>query len=357
MTAQQQQSWLERSPDLQSYRKLLRQEFYAPRDLGVKSTESLASSQPKTSLIPIQQASKDSQALRLNEIHLPRWHSPWELYRVVSGHLGWVRCVALDPTNQWFSTGSTDRTIKIWDLASGQLKLTLTGHIHSVRGLAISARSPYLFSVGEDKAVKCWDLEQNKVVRNYHGHLSGVYSCALHPTLDVLATAGADSTTRVWDIRTKAAIHVLVGHTSPVAVVRCQAGEPQVITGSHDSTIRLWDLAAGKTRAVLTNHKKSVRALEFHPAQYTFVSGSPDNIKIWQCPDGTFLRNASGHDAIIQSLAVNADGVLVSGGRLSNTGFLYIESRIGRFFVLLGLGNWIQLSTREFPSPTGISGI
>jgi WD40 repeat protein len=53
--------------------------------------------------------------------------------------------------------------IKVWDIASGTLKLTLTGHISTVRGVAVSDRHPYLFSCGEDKMVKCWDLEQNKV--------------------------------------------------------------------------------------------------------------------------------------------------------------------------------------------------
>lgn len=53
-------------------------------------------------------------------------------YRVISGHLGWVRSLAVDASNTWFATGSADRTIKIWDLASGQLKLTLTGHIEQV---------------------------------------------------------------------------------------------------------------------------------------------------------------------------------------------------------------------------------
>lgn len=64
----------------------------------------------------------------------PDWHPPWKLMRVISGHLGWVRSIAMDPTNQWFATGSADRTIKIFDLASGVLKLTLTGHINAVRG-------------------------------------------------------------------------------------------------------------------------------------------------------------------------------------------------------------------------------
>ncbi|KAK0165976.1 hypothetical protein PV328_004442 [Microctonus aethiopoides] len=243
----------------------------------------------------------------------PKWHAPWKLYRVISGHLGWVRCCAIEPGNEWFATGSADRVIKIWDLASGKLKVSLTGHISSVRGLAFSHRHPYLFSCGEDRQVKCWDLEYNKVIRHYHGHLSAVYSMALHPSIDVLVTAGRDATARIWDMRTKANVHTLVGHTNTVASVICQAAEPQVVTGSHDCTIRLWDLAAGKSRATLTNHKKSVRAVAFHPTVYMFASASPDNIKEWKCPDGKFIQNLSGHNAIVNCLGINSEGVLASG--------------------------------------------
>lgn len=50
--------------------------------------------------------------------------------------------------------------------------------------------------------------------------------------------------------------------------------------------------------------------------RYTFASGSPDNIKQWKFPDGNFIQNLSGHSAIINTLAVNSDGVLVSGGKM-----------------------------------------
>lgn len=194
----------------------------------------------------------------------PQWRAPWKTYRVISGHLGWVRSVAFDPTNDWFATGSGDRTIKIWETASGKLRLTLTGHTEQVTGLSVSERHPYMFSCGLDKAVKCWDLEQNKVIRNYHGHLSGVYSLALHPVLDILATGGRDSTCRVWDMRTKVQIFALSGHQDNVCAILMQGTDPQIITGSHDKTIKLWDLRMGKTLATLTNHKKAVRAVCFH---------------------------------------------------------------------------------------------
>eukprot|EP00123_Amoebidium_parasiticum_P016562 comp23494_c2_seq1/m.39334 comp23494_c2_seq1/g.39334 ORF comp23494_c2_seq1/g.39334 comp23494_c2_seq1/m.39334 type:complete len:510 (-) comp23494_c2_seq1:258-1787(-) len=246
------------------------------------------------------------------KIPKPQWHAPWKLYRVISGHSGWVRCVAFDPHNQWFATGSNDRTIKIWDLASGTLKLSLTGHVSHVRALAVSDRHPYMFSAGEDKQIKCWDLEVNKVIRHYHGHLSAIYDLALHPTLDVLVTASRDSTARVWDMRTKACVHVLAGHQGAVSCVRTQAANPQILTGSMDSTVRLWDLAAGKSICTLTNHKKSVRAAVIHPSEFSFASAAADHVKKWKFPDGEFVMNFDDPNVVVNSMAVNQDSVAVT---------------------------------------------
>ena len=244
----------------------------------------------------------------------PKWHPQWKLMRVISGHLGWVRCVAVEPGNEWFATGSADRTIKIWDLASGKLKLTLTNHINTVRGLVVSPRHPYMFSVSDDRTVKCWDLETNQILRHYHGHLSGVYSVALHPTLDLLISGSRDSSARVWDIRTKKQVHLLGGHDGAVSSILCQGSDPQIVTGSMDSTIRLWDLAAGKSMATLTNHKKGVRALALHPTEFTFASASADSIKKWHFPAGHFLDNFDGHDSIINTISINEDNVMFTGG-------------------------------------------
>jgi pleiotropic regulator 1 len=251
-------------------------------------------------------------------IPTPTWHAPWKLSTVLSSHLGWVRSVAIDPTNEMFATGGGDRVIKVWDLAkasvgaSDALKITLTGHISPVRGLAFSDRHPYLFSAGEDKQVKCWDLETNQVIRHYHGHLSGIFALSLHPTLDILVTGGRDAVARVWDIRSKNQIHVLSGHDHTIASILTKSTDPQIITGSHDTTIKMW--AAGKCFTTLTHHMKSVRALTQPSFEHTFVSGAADCLKKWQGKDGRFLKSYRGHKAVVNALAVNDDGVLVSGG-------------------------------------------
>jgi WD40 repeat protein len=81
------------------FRLLLSQRF-------TNLTQTGKSPMPNTglSLIKVNEADK---------IPKPKWHAPWELSTVISGHLGWVRSITFDPSNEWFVTGSADRTIKV----------------------------------------------------------------------------------------------------------------------------------------------------------------------------------------------------------------------------------------------------
>ncbi|KJP85671.1 hypothetical protein AK88_04702 [Plasmodium fragile] len=260
------------------------------------------------------------------KIKKPKWHFPYKLYRVILGHSGWVNCVDVDISNEWFATGANDRLIKIWDLATCKLKLTLTGHINSIRDIKISKKNPYLFSCGEDNRVKCWDLEYNKVIRDYHGHLSGVYCLSLHPSLDILMSGGRDAVVRVWDIRTKSSIFVLSGHTGTIMSLCSQSVEPQVVSGSQDKMIRLWDLNNGKCRIALTHHKKSIRSLSIHPFEYSFCSCGTDNVKVWCGADAEFDRNITGFNSIINCSLIKQDSYFSDSSILilgSNNGQLH----------------------------------
>ena len=251
----------------------------------------------------------------------PSGEEEWELYRVIAQHTGWVKAVAVDPTNTWFATGSADSSIKIWDLADGGLELSLTGHLHGITGLEFDTRHPYLFSVGDDKMVKCWDLEKNSDIRSYFGHKSAVYALALHPELDILFTGGRDKVVRVWDMRSRNAIGTLTGHTEPIFSLIAQGAEPQVVSGSGDSTVRLWDIRKMSTSSILTHHRKTVRALVHSPVDYAFVSAAGKSIKRFGCPDGDLLSSFKGRTHTTHALALNDDGLMVAAGEGSILSF------------------------------------
>lgn len=250
----------------------------------------------------------------------------WTLKRVIPptlqrGHRGRVCCIAVDPTNKFFATGSSDAEIKVWDVASGKWLTDLKAHNETVRGLSISAVSPYLFSCGEDRVVKCFDLEKNIAIRDFHGHRLAVNTIVVHPTLDYIATGSRDKTVRVWDIRTRAAVHVLSGHSDSVLSVAAQTAEPQLVSGGSDCFVYLWDLAAGKPLTRLTRHKKPVKSIVIHHTEHTMVSCAGDGVRKWKFPEGEYFRQMGAEQYDSEALegmwccgALNPQNDLAVGG-------------------------------------------
>lgn len=273
----------------------------------------------------------------------------YKMLRVIAGaHQGWVRALAVDSvTNNWFVTGATDATIKVWDLASLDCKAIITGHVMAIRLLAISKRFPYLFSGSEDKEVKCFDLERSNSplgceIRNYHGHQGGIYSMALHPELDILFTGGRDTTVRAWDIRSRLEIMTLTGHRNDVTSIIANESDPQVISSSMDGTIRVWDIRNQKTELSLTHHLKSIRLMIDHPGESTFCSGdSLGNIKQWLYPQGDLLNafNTSERN-IINTMSIN-----------STTNQLFAGYDNGKFEVFDYVTGDVIQSSKTIPSP------
>ncbi|KAH8582634.1 pleiotropic regulator 1 [Cryptosporidium sp. chipmunk genotype I] len=242
----------------------------------------------------------------LSRDHSIKWTPRFKLNKVISGHKGWVRSIDIDPSNNFFVSGSTDKLIKFWDLSSGILKLTLTGHVAAVRKVLFSERHPFLFSCSEDKTMKCWDLEQNRIVRNYARHSSGIYCLDIHPRLDIVATGSRDGSVVLWDIRTRESIHLFKNHKAAISSILMQSIEPQLISGSYDRTIRTWDIVAGKSRDILTRHIKPIRALAKHPIHYSFLSAGADCIKIWEGENSTYLKDLSSSQSIINTIAIKS---------------------------------------------------
>jgi WD40 repeat protein len=72
-----------------------------------------------------------------------------------------VKSIAFSPNGQYLATGSGDRTIKIWDIETGQILQTLTGHLNRVLSVSYSPDGKLLISGSGDETIKLWDLAGN----------------------------------------------------------------------------------------------------------------------------------------------------------------------------------------------------
>jgi WD40 repeat protein len=75
-----------------------------------------------------------------------------------AGHTDKVTSIAFSPDGEMLASGSDDKTIKLWDLQTGQEIVTLYGHSSYVESVAFSPDSKTLVSGGYDKTVKVWQL-------------------------------------------------------------------------------------------------------------------------------------------------------------------------------------------------------
>jgi len=239
---------------------------------------------------------------------------------MLKGHTKGINSVAITPDSQRAISGSNDRTIKVWDLETGQEIRTLKGHTDSIFSVAISPDGRRAISGSEDHMVKIWDLETGQEIRTLKGHTDSIFSVAISPDGRRAISGSDDSTVKIWDLETGQEIRTLKGHADWISAVSFSLDGRKVISGSWDHTAKVWDMETGQEIFTLEGHFREVSALAISPDGRRVVSGSWDHTaKVWDIETGKEILTLEGHNREIGALAVSPDGRRIVSGSWDHT--------------------------------------
>ena len=284
---------------------------------------------------------------------------------VQTGHSGTVNSLALSSDGQWLASGSTDISVKLWEVATGQEWRTLRGHTQAVNAVAFSRDDKTLASGGNDKTVRLWDVATGRLLRAIEAHDGFVMGVAFSPDRQTLASCGADKTIKLWDYATGRLAHTLTGYADSADTLAFSPdGKILASGGGADRSVKLWDTTTWLELRTLKGGKGAVNALAFSPDGRTLAFGndetgdgngqsviylrdvatgreirtllagtpylfavafSPDGrtvagatedsrINLWDAATGKPARQLSGHADAVKSLVFSRDGSLISGG-------------------------------------------
>lgn len=252
------------------------------------------------------------------------------------GHPTGVTAVAFSPDGKLLASGSSDGTVRLWDVAGGTQFRAIASHSETIISVAFSPdgrllASGSLHATRLNGTVELWDVARGTQLRSIEKSSSAAFS----PDGEVLATTSEDGTVKLWEVASWSQIRSLEGQSSPVISVAFSPDGKLLAGASPGSSIKLWEVASGAT--IRSLEISALTSVAFSPDGKLLASVSSDDgtIKIWDVTNWSQIRSLKGRSGRIQSVTFSPDGKSLAGAFRSDT----ISSEVKESIELWELAN------------------
>ncbi|KNC55584.1 WD repeat-containing protein 5 [Thecamonas trahens ATCC 50062] len=223
--------------------------------------------------------------------------------------------------------GTADKTVRIWNVATGTLERVLEGHVMGVSDVAWDARSKYLVTASDDKTLKIWDVATGEMLKTLEGHVNYVFCCNFNPQSTLIVSGSYDESIRVWDVSTGKCLQALPAHSDPVVAAHFNRDGTLIVSASFDGLIRIWDASTGQClKTLIDDDCAPASFVKFSPNGKYILAGTLDNaLRLWNYTTGKCLKTYRGHVneklAVFSTFSVTSGTWIVSG---SEDGSVYL---------------------------------
>ena len=247
--------------------------------------------------------------------------STWALARGFGGAgPDMVTTAALTADGRYLVAGDTDKTLRIWDPATGTLLRTIANDDHAVGSVAASPDGKHFV----DDGLRIREIASGKIVRRIEARSPATSAVALSPDGTRIVSAGAPSIPVLWDANSGRAILRLEGDVANVKSLAFSHDGRRIAAGSYDAPIRIWDAVTGRLVRTIQD-TDGIYAVAFsHDDKHLLAGGEGvanpaggnaiKDVRVWDLATGKLIRSLKGHTEDVRSVAYSGDSSRIASG-------------------------------------------